>query len=93
MCDFCLEVEDIFVECESLELAMRKVEDNGCRRLVGFTRFNADGVPRVNLAFSDDGGKKFGPPVRMDEGKPLGRVAVELMPDGSALVLWIEWTE
>jgi hypothetical protein len=49
-------------------------------------------TPRVMLAFSDDSGRSFGPPVRVDGGDPAGRVDVELMPDGSALVGWVERT-
>lgn len=47
---------------------------------------------RVLVAFSDDGGASFGAPTRVDGGDPAGRVDVELMPDGSALVSWIERT-
>ncbi|MGV3708662.1 MAG: exo-alpha-sialidase [Gemmatimonas sp.] len=45
---------------------------------------------RVQLAFSDDAGAKFGAPVRIDGGKPAGRVDVALLADGGALVTWIE---
>lgn len=45
---------------------------------------------RVKLAFSDDAGAKFGPPVRVDGGNPSGRVDVALLPDGGALVTWME---
>jgi hypothetical protein len=45
---------------------------------------------RVHAAFSFDGGATWGRPARMDDGKPLGRVDVELLPDGSALVTWLE---
>jgi hypothetical protein len=48
--------------------------------------------PRVLLKFSDDGGRDFGPAAHIDDGRPIGRVAVELMPDGSGLVLWMEQT-
>ena len=44
---------------------------------------------RVSVAFSADGGVTFGEPVRVDGGGTLGRVDVELLPDGSAVVLWI----
>lgn len=44
----------------------------------------------VNVAFSDDGGAKFGAPVAVDGGKPAGRVDVALLPDGGALVTWVE---
>ena len=45
---------------------------------------------RVQVAFSDDGGGRFGQPTRVDEGMPLGRVDVELLDDGSAIVIWLE---
>lgn len=48
---------------------------------------------RVQVAFSDDAGAVFGPPVRVDAGDPSGRVDVELLPGGGALVSWIERTE
>jgi hypothetical protein len=47
-------------------------------------------VPRSLVAFSSDGGATFGPPVRFDEGNPVGRVDVRLLKDGSALVTWLE---
>jgi hypothetical protein len=50
----------------------------------------ADNDARVFAAFSDDGGRTFGSPFRIDGGLPLGRVAVELLDDRSALVTWIE---
>ena len=52
----------------------------------------ADGVPRVQIAFSDDEGVRFGEPVVVDEGAPLGRVDVVLLADGTALVSWLEQT-
>ena len=45
---------------------------------------------RVSLAISTDGGSTFGAPLRIDEGRPLGRVDVTLLADDSALVGWIE---
>jgi hypothetical protein len=45
---------------------------------------------RVFAAFSLDGGAQWGAPIRIDEGKPLGRVDVELLPGGAALVSWLE---
>lgn len=50
----------------------------------------ADGDSRVMVAFSEDSGRTFSAPVRMDHGNPLGRVDVEWLPDGSALVSWLE---
>ncbi|MDX1492773.1 MAG: sialidase family protein [Longimicrobiales bacterium] len=55
--------------------------------------FTAAGdVPRVKVAFSDDGGATFGSPVTVDEGNPAGRVDLLLTPEGSALVSWLERT-
>jgi hypothetical protein len=45
------------------------------------------------LAFSDDAGATFGKPIRVDDGGSLGRVDVELLPDGSALATWIEFAD
>lgn len=45
--------------------------------------------PRVYVAFSED----FAHPVRVDEGKPAGRVDVVLLDANTALVSWIEENE
>lgn len=50
----------------------------------------AEGQAQVKVAFSRDGGRSFAPPVRADLGVPVGRVALELLSDGRALVGWIE---
>ena len=52
----------------------------------------ANDSARVKLAFSDNAGAKFGAPIRVDGGNPAGRVDVALLPDGDALVTWIERT-
>jgi hypothetical protein len=52
----------------------------------------ANDSARVKLAFSSDAGATFTAPVRIDEGTPAGRVDTELLPDGSALVTWVERT-
>lgn len=60
-------------------------------RAVAVAWFTApDGDARVNVAFSNDAGAEFGPPVRVDAGAPAGRVDVLMLDDGSALVSWIE---
>jgi hypothetical protein len=53
-----------------------------------FTR--ANDKPLVRLAFSEDGGASFAPPVRIDDGNPVGRVAVTLGEGGRAHVAWLE---
>ncbi len=47
-------------------------------------------TPRVQVAFSQDAGASFGPPIQIDDGSPLGRVHVALLEDGSALATWLE---
>jgi hypothetical protein len=44
------------------------------------------------VAFSQDAGRTFAAPLRVDEAASLGRVDVEQMADGSAVVGWIELT-
>ena len=45
------------------------------------------------LAFSKDAGRTYGAPIRVDDGGSLGRVDVELLSDGAALVTWIEFAD
>lgn len=52
----------------------------------------ADSTPAVKVAFSADGGATFGAPARIDGGNPEGRVDVQLLADGGALVSWMERT-
>jgi len=44
-------------------------------------------------AFSQDAGKTFAAPIRVDDGGTLGRVDIELLADGSALATWIEFSD
>ncbi len=53
----------------------------------------ANDVPAVKLAFSDDAGTSFGPPIRVDQGDAAGRVDVVALADGSALISWVEWQD
>jgi hypothetical protein len=45
---------------------------------------------RVSVAFSTDGGATWGAPVTVDDGRPVGRVDIEMLADGSAMVSWLE---
>jgi hypothetical protein len=47
-------------------------------------------LPRVNVAFSNDGGATFGAPLRVDDGLPEGRVDLLMQRDGRVVVTWIE---
>ena len=48
---------------------------------------------QVYAAFSQDAGKTFAAPIRVDDGGSLGRVDLEMLPDGSALATWIEFAD
>ncbi len=50
----------------------------------------ADDAGEVRVAFSSDAGRRFDSPIRVDDGKPLGRVDVEMLGGGVALVVWME---
>ncbi len=49
-----------------------------------------EGEPKVQVAFSDDGGRHFQPAFRIDSGTPVGRIDTEMLDDGSLLVGLIE---
>ncbi len=49
-----------------------------------------DKKAQVNVVFSEDGGATFNAPVRIDEGKGIGRVDVVMLDDKSAMVSWME---
>jgi len=66
-----------------------QIDGHGNRVVVSW--FSApSNLAQVLLAFSSDGGKTFGAPVRVDGGKPVGRVDVVMLDDGSALATWLE---
>ena len=45
---------------------------------------------QVNIIFSNDGGWNFDSPIRIDEGKGIGRVDVVMLDEKSAMVSWME---
>tara|TARA_B100000941_G_C28429170_1_gene513223 strand:- start:48 stop:1085 length:1038 start_codon:yes stop_codon:yes gene_type:complete len=63
-------------------------------RLVAVAWFTgAKGVSAVKIAFSDDDGRSFATPLSIEHQDPIGRVDLEMLPDGSALVSWVEWID
>jgi hypothetical protein len=61
-------------------------------RRVAIAWFTAkDDQPRAWAAFSNDAGRTFGAPIRLDDSGTLGRVDIELMTDGTAIASWIEF--
>ena len=51
-----------------------------------------DTMGQVNLIFSEDGGATFKTPIRIDEGKAIGRVDVVMLDEKTAMVSWMEGT-
>ena len=49
-----------------------------------------DKQSEVRVRFSGDSGKNFGKTLRVDDGKPLGRVDVVLLNSEAAVVSWLE---
>lgn len=66
------------------------VASDGGKRVVVAWFTGARDSARVHVAFSDDEGESFAAPLRVDLGRPVGRVDVAMLPDGGALVSWIE---
>lgn len=63
-------------------------------RQVAVAWFNAkDNQPKSFAALSGDAGRTFGAPVRLDDEASLGRVDVELLPDGSAVAAYVEFAD
>lgn len=52
-----------------------------------------EGNASVNVIFSTDGGATFGEPVKIDEGKAIGRVDVVMLDTDNAMVSWMEGSE
>ncbi|MBI2496452.1 MAG: hypothetical protein HYV75_00430 [Opitutae bacterium] len=50
----------------------------------------ADNQPRVQAKHSTDAGETFGEPLRLDLGRPQGRVDCLMLPDGTSVLTWLE---
>jgi hypothetical protein len=60
-------------------------------RTVAVAWFSAKDEGHTFVAFSRDGGRTFGSPVRIDEVSATGHVGAVMLQDGSAAVSWIEF--
>ncbi len=49
-----------------------------------------EGDANVRVIFSSDGGATFGEPIKIDEGKAIGRVDVVMLDANNAAVSWME---
>jgi hypothetical protein len=54
-----------------------------------FTAAGNDG--HAYAAFSQDAGRTWGEPIRLDDHTSLGRVDIELLDEGSAVATWVEF--
>lgn len=45
---------------------------------------------QVNVSFSNDGGATFSAPVKVDDGKAIGRVDIEFLNEKTVMVSWME---
>ena len=50
----------------------------------------AEGIARVFARLSVDAGTTFTTPVQIDLGRPIGRLETVVLPDRSAVILWLE---
>ena len=50
-----------------------------------------DDAGKAFAAFSQDSGRTWGTPIRLDDGVSLGHVDIELLDDGSAAASWVEF--
>jgi hypothetical protein len=46
---------------------------------------------KAYAAFSQDSGRTWGAPIRLDDSTALGHVDIELLDDGSAVATWVEF--
>lgn len=65
----------------------------GRRVAVAWFTAAAPAGPRVLLAFSEDGGQRFGEPILIDGEKPLGRIDLQLDAQRNAIVSWLAFQE
>lgn len=50
----------------------------------------AGDTAEVKVVFSGNGGETFGKPIKIDEGKPIGRVDIVMLDSESAMLSWME---
>jgi hypothetical protein len=66
------------------------LDSDGQRVVAAWFTLGSDQQASVRVAFSEDAGRTFTSPVRVDDGEPLGRTDAVLLPGGDALVAWLE---
>ena len=63
------------------------------RQLVAAWFTGKDDKGQAFAAFSDDAGRTWGNPIKLDDQAALGHVDVELLDDGSAVATWVEFAD
>ncbi|MEC9050332.1 MAG: hypothetical protein VYD66_06005, partial [Candidatus Neomarinimicrobiota bacterium] len=66
-------------------------EKNGKVAIAWFTA--PEGDSRINVAFSNDLGKTFSDPIRVDNGQSQGRVDLEWQDEKTVVVSWLDTKE
>ena len=61
--------------------------NNNNTAIVWYTQ--ADSTSQVNVAFYDNLNSRFNPPIRIDDGNPIGRVGIVLL-ENTVFVSWLE---
>lgn len=69
----------------------RLVADESNVAVAWFTA--AGGVSKVNLAFSHNSGETFSKPIQLNQGKPIGRVAIDMIDSETIFVSWMEGSD
>jgi hypothetical protein len=64
---------------------------NGRVAAAWFTAVTGEG--HAYAAFSNDAGRTWGTPIRLDTAAALGHVDVELLEDGAAVATWLEFAD
>jgi hypothetical protein len=63
------------------------------RTLVAGWFTGKDDKGQAFAAFSNDAGRTWGAPIRLDDQTSLGHVDVEMLDDGSAVATWVEFAD
>lgn len=67
-----------------------RIDALGNHVAVGWFTSPMEGKGQVSVALSHDGGASFGAPIRIEEGKAIGRVDVLMIDEKTAMVSWME---
>ena len=63
------------------------------RTLVAAWFTGKDDKGQAYAAFSNDAGRTWGTPIRLDDETSLGHVEVEMLDDGTAVATWVEFAD